>query len=649
MAMRILLLDDEPSVGRVLMVLMKKLKHEGVYVPDCLQAWEVLQNSRVDLLIADLVLPGMSGIELVEKLRQDERFKELPVLMISGKARQEDIVKAARLGINGFIAKPFKPKDLQEKIEVIRGRSRPRAVDRGIKQIWDARTTLYSDVDGPLIVFGEPVDSLDALRRSSNRDIAVYLGRAYRAIAAANEAHPGLGLGYIVENDTTDLLLQLKKRFIKSHAKLILISARCPGKPILLVRMFTINRRDKLPVFLVYDHLDDIPKNQRQGLEELDVKLIERSALNREKFQELIDQYVQPQAKQKKLPDVPQEEALPPQEIHDRIVRDIEVMTHLPPLPQVYRKILALSKKPESDLKNWIKVIRLDPMTCATILRHANSLSYGFRGEIEDIDRAVILLGKNTVASLVACEAMKQAFGAVQERGFVVEDFWRHSLAVGRAAHILSCPVDDGAVDPTQNETLSALGLSRQVVELLRGINLPKRLRLNLFKENPFLGGIMHDIGKMAMVHSYPGLFPLLLSELERNRWNLPMLAVEQAVCGDVTHTTVGEVLLRNWGMGKALANVALCHHQPEMRDTFSFLISLADIVGQVLYPFPRQAEYPLARALETGALDSVGPFLPEEFFDQPLCSGGELISMVEAISPHVRDYVGEMDKAVQA
>jgi len=229
-----------------------------------------------------------------------------------------------------------------------------------------------------------------------------------------------------------------------------------------------------------------------------------------------------------------------------------------------------------------------------------------------------------------------------------VEDYWKHCLAVGHAAHILSCPVDENGGDPTQSESLAVLGLSSQATDLLKEINLPKRLGLHSSRDNPFLGGIMHDIGKMAMVHSYPGLFPLLLKEMERNQWSLPMLAVEQEISGNLTHTAVGEILLRNWGMGRTLANVALCHHQPEMRDTFSFLISLADVVGQVLYPFPRHAQYPLAQALEADALNSVRPFLPEEFFDQPLCSGGELISLFSAISPCVKSYVEKMHKTMQ-
>ena len=647
--MKILLLDDEPVLGEVILTLLKELKHDAAYVQNYQEALEVLQNSEVDLLIADVVMPGVSGIQLVEKLRQSEQFKNLPVLMISGKAQQSDIVKAAQLGINGFLAKPFRTKELKEKIAKISNKrnEHQRISTGGIEHLWNGRTHLLSEGTGPLLVFGEPINSQAAIQHPSNREIAAYLEHACRAISASNEANPELALGYNIENNTADILGYLKKRGVKNRIKLLLLSTQCPGKPILMARLLTVNKKGDLPVFLIYDRDDDIPANQRQALEKLDVKLVKRSEFDQDKFQQLIDPLIRGQAEE--TSQIIQEEELSKPEIRKRITEDIEVMTSLPPLPQVYQKIMTLSKNPKSDLKDWIKIIRLDPMTSATILRHANSLTYGFKGEVEDIERAIILLGKNTIAGLVACESMKQAFSSIQEHGFIIEDFWLHCLAVGHAAHILSLAVDDDATDLSQNEQFSALGLSAATLALLKEINLPRRLRLNSAKENPFLGGILHDIGKITMVHSYPGLFPFLLEELEKNQWKLPMLAVEQEVAGNLTHTAVGEVLMRNWGMGKALTNVVLCHHQPEIRDTFSLLISLADMVGQVLYPFPRHAEYPLANALAANKLSSAQRFLPVGFFDQPLCSSEEFISLARAIAPNVKDYVEKMCLEVAA
>ena len=154
-------------------------------------------------------------------------------------------------------------------------------------------------------------------------------------------------------------------------------------------------------------------------------------------------------------------------------------------------------------------------------------------------------------------------------------------------------------------------------------------------------------VGKGIMAHSYPGLFPLLCEELKRNRWAVPMSFVEQEVAGGLTHTVVGEILMRKWDMDERLRDLVLHHHQPEIDDTFTFLIGIADIVGQALYPFPRDAEYPLASALEEGTLKEARRFLPEGFFEQPLLSVEEFTTLAGAVAPRVKYLTEKMRLSV--
>lgn len=69
------------------------------------EALAVLKESPIDLLITDLVLPEMTGNEVVRQLRQTPQYENLPVLMISGRAQKEDIVEAVELGISGDFAR----------------------------------------------------------------------------------------------------------------------------------------------------------------------------------------------------------------------------------------------------------------------------------------------------------------------------------------------------------------------------------------------------------------------------------------------------------------------------------------------------------------------------------------------------------------
>lgn len=157
----------------------------------------------------------------------------------------------------------------------------------------------------------------------------------------------------------------------------------------------------------------------------------------------------------------------------------------------------------------------------------------------------------------------------------------------------------------------------------------------------------MHDIGKAVIVQAYPGLFPLLLAELEKNSWNSSMLSVEQAVTGGLTHPVVGEILAREWGLEDELCQVILHHHQPDADSSFNFLTGIADIVGQALYPFPGGPGHPVAQALQEGALRSVSQFLPAGFCDNPLLSPEEFTALAAAISPVVKDLTQSMRRSI--
>ena len=152
---------------------------------------------------------------------------------------------------------------------------------------------------------------------------------------------------------------------------------------------------------------------------------------------------------------------------------------------------------------------------------------------------------------------------------------------------------------------------------------------------------------RLLMVQSYPGLFSMLLVELQKANWGVSMLRIEQELTGGLTHTVVGEILARQWGLEEELCQVILHHHQPDINHTFSLLISVANSIGKILYPFPKGPHNPLAEALEAGDLSTASPCLPAGFFDNPLLSREEFMVLARAIAPKVRHYTEQMSQSV--
>ncbi|WNW11119.1 chemotaxis response regulator CheY [Pseudomonas sp. DTU_2021_1001937_2_SI_NGA_ILE_001] len=118
--MKILIVDDFSTMRRIIKNLLRDLGFTNTSeADDGLTALPMLQSGAFDFLVTDWNMPGMTGIELLRNVRQDERLKNIPVLMVTAEAKREQIIEAAQAGVNGYVVKPFTAQVLQEKIEKI--------------------------------------------------------------------------------------------------------------------------------------------------------------------------------------------------------------------------------------------------------------------------------------------------------------------------------------------------------------------------------------------------------------------------------------------------------------------------------------------------------------------------------------------------
>ncbi|OUR66535.1 response regulator [Bermanella sp. 47_1433_sub80_T6] len=118
--MKILVVDDFSTMRRIIKNLLRDLGFTNTSeADDGNTALPMLQSGNFDFLVTDWNMPGMTGIELLKHVREDERLKDLPVLMVTAEAKRDQIVAAAQAGVNGYVIKPFTAAVLKEKIEKI--------------------------------------------------------------------------------------------------------------------------------------------------------------------------------------------------------------------------------------------------------------------------------------------------------------------------------------------------------------------------------------------------------------------------------------------------------------------------------------------------------------------------------------------------
>lgn len=118
--MKILIVDDFSTMRRIVKNLLADLGFSNTAeADDGKTAWPMLQTGDFDFVVTDWNMPGMTGIDLLKAIRGDAKLKALPVLMVTAEAQRDQIVEAAKAGVNGYIIKPFTAATLKEKLDKI--------------------------------------------------------------------------------------------------------------------------------------------------------------------------------------------------------------------------------------------------------------------------------------------------------------------------------------------------------------------------------------------------------------------------------------------------------------------------------------------------------------------------------------------------
>jgi two-component system chemotaxis response regulator CheY len=117
---KILLIDDFAKVRKITKNILENLGFKNIIeAEDGIEAIEILKNMEIDLILTDWNMPNISGLDLVKIIRNSEKLKHIPIIMISAEALKENIAKAINAGVDDYIVKPFTKSTLAQKIEKV--------------------------------------------------------------------------------------------------------------------------------------------------------------------------------------------------------------------------------------------------------------------------------------------------------------------------------------------------------------------------------------------------------------------------------------------------------------------------------------------------------------------------------------------------
>jgi two-component system chemotaxis response regulator CheY len=121
--LKLLVVDDSSTMRRIIKNTLARLGYKDILEgADGLEGWAQMDsNPDIEMLITDWNMPEMNGLELVKKVRADERFKDTPIIMVTTEGGKSEVITALKAGVNNYIVKPFTPQVLKEKLGAVMG------------------------------------------------------------------------------------------------------------------------------------------------------------------------------------------------------------------------------------------------------------------------------------------------------------------------------------------------------------------------------------------------------------------------------------------------------------------------------------------------------------------------------------------------
>jgi two-component system phosphate regulon response regulator PhoB len=121
---RVLLAEDDPDIRHLVAYKLGRVGIDVVSVPDGFAALQAARRDPPDAALLDVRMPRMSGLEVCRVLRADELTARIPIIMLSARARRQDLEAAYAAGATDYVVKPFSPRELASRVSAMLSRSR---------------------------------------------------------------------------------------------------------------------------------------------------------------------------------------------------------------------------------------------------------------------------------------------------------------------------------------------------------------------------------------------------------------------------------------------------------------------------------------------------------------------------------------------
>ena len=212
---KIVVVEDEPDL---IDVVTYNLQREGYLVLTAQRGDEglnLIRSERPDLVLLDLMLPGMDGLSICRQMKSDSSLKEIPIIIASAKGEESDVVIGLELGADDYLAKPFSPRELLARIKAVLRRGVATG-DAGTERI--LIRDLIIDSGKHEVKIENDVISLTSTEFKLLHHLASHRGRAFSREQLLNRA---VGMGVVVVDRNIDVHIRAVRKKLGNHSDMI--------------------------------------------------------------------------------------------------------------------------------------------------------------------------------------------------------------------------------------------------------------------------------------------------------------------------------------------------------------------------------------------------------------------------------------------
>ena len=205
--------EDDPSIREIEVYALHSTGLEARGFADGAEFWEALEKEQPELVILDVMLPGGDGVAILKRLRADERYRDIPVIMATARSTEFDKVQSLDLGADDYITKPFGMMEMVSRVKAVLRRSQPK------------QTAVLLKLDGLTLDEGQHTVTIDGQRITLTYKeyelLRLFLSHPGMAFSREQLLQTVWNTDYAVETRTVDMHIRTLRQKLGDYGRYI--------------------------------------------------------------------------------------------------------------------------------------------------------------------------------------------------------------------------------------------------------------------------------------------------------------------------------------------------------------------------------------------------------------------------------------------